>query len=543
MLPTTQAAPPARTIPRILFLLLAALCLGGCLLGIVAAARAAPQSSDTVPSFLAAQDILRGNLLLSGWHLPVDSFIFADTLFFVVVLAVFGAKLATLVAIPAATYGLILVVALMAAWRKAPPYVDNLVALAVIILLAGLPAGDAYVSILVPDTHSIPILLSLVALILMALLARAPRVRDRPLLAAWFLVISIAVLGSDPFALIFAYAPMLLVLGVDLLVAGAGRRRHGLLGLALASCALGGLVPSAISAAGGFVTEPSVTFGFATVGYLWRNAQGVFFGLLSTAGADLWGRHVLATGWAPNAIRLAVWLLGIVAVCWRLRTRLFGTERLLDRLLAASVGTVLLACLVSREFFFSGSSTRYLVPVLFFGAVLAARAIPDLVARLPVAPARRALAGGLVALAGILLAVQMGRSLRLLQAPGWVADNPEIQTGRMLAAQGLTCGVGDYWAASIITVLTGSKVTVRAVTRTPQGRLMPYLWVAKAGWYRQMGPPMFAIWSAHGSLSSHVDRATVTATYGPPQRIEQVGPYKIAVLSRPAGPDAQKCGR
>jgi hypothetical protein len=44
---------------------------------------------------------------------------------------------------------------------------------------------------------------------------------------------------------------------------------------------------------------------------------------------------------------------------------------------------------------------------------------------------------------------------------------------------GFRSGLAAYWQASSVTVDTGDRVTVRAVT----GSLTPYLWMADTAWY------------------------------------------------------------
>ena len=66
------------------------------------------------------------------------------------------------------------------------------------------------------------------------------------------------------------------------------------------------------------------------------------------------------------------------------------------------------------------------------------------------------------------------------QADTPAAPNPFAQLESFLEANNLTYGIGGYWNASIITVDTGGKVTIRAVT---PACLQPYQWESKNDWY------------------------------------------------------------
>ncbi len=74
------------------FSLLVLLCLLVCAVGVYAVAKQTPQNSDSVQGFMEAQSILHGNLLLSGWHLTNDNYVFTDTPFFVAYEWLFGAR-------------------------------------------------------------------------------------------------------------------------------------------------------------------------------------------------------------------------------------------------------------------------------------------------------------------------------------------------------------------------------------------------------------------------------------------------------------------
>ncbi len=91
-----------------LFAMALLLSIGVSVFDVYALAIHTPQNSDAVQSFLGAQSVLNGNVLLSGWHLTNDNFIFTDLPFFVAARWLFGAWPGSLAVVPAFIYVLIL---------------------------------------------------------------------------------------------------------------------------------------------------------------------------------------------------------------------------------------------------------------------------------------------------------------------------------------------------------------------------------------------------------------------------------------------------
>ena len=546
--PRPPVANPGRArLASSLFALALLVSIGVSAFDIYVLANHTPQNSDAVQSFLEARSVLNGNVLLSGWHLARDNFIFTDLPFFVVTRWLFGSWPGSLAATPALIYVLILGAALAASLNSLRPSPRNVIALATVILLMGLPAAGPYLPMLLADTHAASILFSLVAFLLLAALARAERIRERSLTAVVLAVTTYAAAASDLFTVFFAFVPALFVLVIDFSLLPR-RRTAGLIAIVAASCVLGGFTPLALLHLGGFVTESTLIFAVVTEKQFGETIAGFFFGLLKNAGADIFGRDFgktgLIAGTVAHAARLTGWVLGSIAAS---RTLLNPRRRtdisLLDRLLIVSIASLTTFCILSRTFelalsgkvdpFAGDSAMRYLSPILVFGTVLAARAIPTIVANLPAKGLRILVAGALVTLAGGLAIGHSNRMTRLMASPPWTVANPFLAAASWLESRHLTSGVGEYWTSSIITALSKGRVTVRAVQAPPQGRrLVPYLWLASALWYHATATPMFVIWR-NSDPSANVNLETVTATYGPPRRLVRLDGFEIAVLREP----------
>src|SRR5215469_11030416 len=123
------------------------------------------QTSDSVQGLLTGDSVVKGNLLLSGWHLATDNFLFTDTLPFAAFELFLGPRADLLVLIPALTYALIVLVALSMSIRLRGSAERNLATLSVVALALAMPPriGD-WNPVLMSNFHLGAILGALVAL-------------------------------------------------------------------------------------------------------------------------------------------------------------------------------------------------------------------------------------------------------------------------------------------------------------------------------------------------------------------------------------------
>ena len=164
-------------------------------------------------------------------------------------------------------------------------------------------------------------------------------------------------------------------------------------------------------------------------------------------------------------------------------------------------------------------TSRYLVPLLVFGAVLAGRCGADWVW-----PGRMRIQALALALgyAGV-LAIS-------LEAP--VAVNPEVAVGEFLQGHNLTYGVSGYWEASTVTVATNGRVRVRAIT-LQDNTAYAYRWEAVDAWYDPSVPgnnARFVLRDTSGLQP--LDRRSTENTFGAPSREYRVGRYEVLVWDR-----------
>lgn len=176
---------------------------------------------------------------------------------------------------------------------------------------------------------------------------------------------------------------------------------------------------------------------------------------------------------------------------------------------------------------------RYLTAGLIFSVILAARMTARMLSssrlRVPVAPL-----GVLAALLVACLSANVVLELRGAEPP-----QPAVALVHYLEHHHLTLGVGDYWAASVVTLESGGTVNIRPVVANLHHLIVPDGRQADGSWY--LGQH-FQFLVFETLPYGRVDEATLTRTFGAPAHLDRVGRYFVATwrheltLSRPAFP-------
>jgi hypothetical protein len=168
------------------------------------------------------------------------------------------------------------------------------------------------------------------------------------------------------------------------------------------------------------------------------------------------------------------------------------------------------------------NSVRYLVPAVAFGAVLAGRSV----ARLRVS----SLGPVGAKLAALALLLACGATPWAV-ATGSPAPAPPEALARWLADNHLRHGFGPYWDASVVTVSSREGVRVRPVI-AKAGRLHALAYFASADWFKPRGRPqtdkVFLVYEPAQPWGG-VDDTSGAETFGPPERVAAVGPYRVLV--------------
>lgn len=461
-----EAAPAAVPVPappryrRAAWLVAGGVATAGLFLAYLSMSRAQGVNSDGASNALQAWDMLHGNVLLRGWTVTDVSFYTNELILFMAVELVYGFHGDTTHAVAALTFTLLVLVVAAAAKGRARGR-EAAVRVALAVAIVAVPAlGVAAVTQLTSPDHTgtaIPLLLTWLVL------EQARQARRLPyLIAAMLAWAQIA----DPLVMYIGVLPLVAVSALRLACARTWRGLDARLVVAgLGSVVLAQAVLLAIRLAGGFGAHAAkAELSSDVVHHLWLTVRvlAVNFGAYfpdreGPAGLAMAGLHLI--GLLVTAVTVAV-----VAVRALKRPGDRFNELVAAGILV-NVGAFVVSALPTDLL-----SARQVVAVLPLGAVLVGRVWGPRLAAL-----RRGTVPAL-AVVGALLAGELVAHASARGVPGHGEDVAE-----WLDARGLGYGLGEYWNANSITLLTSGRVHVAPVVAGDAIR--SYRWESKAGWY------------------------------------------------------------
>ena len=480
------------------------------------------ENSDEANILLMANDMLHGNVTLSGWNVSDVPFITTELPQIAVLVGIFGLRLGTAHIAAAMTYTLVVAVGMLLAKGRARgwPAVARM-ALALAIMLAPQPGVGIFVMIFSVGHIGTAVPVMLTWLVIDRLWPPG-RTTAADLRRRWYVPVIVALLlgwalMADPLVLVIAVLPLLAVCLIRLVSSAVGGALHGgglrglrqgiadrLFEVSLAVAAGIGYVivligRGVLSSAGGYHQQPVPYALDATRTWFWHS-RVVVHGLLEMFGAYFVPgqdpQHPMTHLDQAIAIsRLVTVVLAVWGACAIARRMFFRDADFVSQLLLAGIIANIFAYIPSTLADHTALNTREIAPVLPFAAVLAGRMLGDRLAAGPLASVRlprfaRSGAAGASASAYSL-------RVRLIAIPlvalfGWYsyglfrqadtppAPNPLAGLAKFLEDNHLHYGLGGYWESSVLTVETGGKVTVRAVT---PACVQPYQWESKPSWY------------------------------------------------------------
>ncbi len=437
-----------------------------------------PISSDQASILLEADAFRHGNVLLHGWVLPADNFLFTSIPIYAIAISLFGISNTVFHVLPPLFFGIL--TALMV-WHAR--YEENTVpkrrTVTILLLLlilfpscAGLYPGITIVFI----EHVATLIGILLSWLLLRLMRGGRSSRSRALLTAGAGVILGLTTASDPFAVFLFGLPFLLMIGHDAILKAHPplRIREG----CTVICALiaGLALPVAAHHLGGFSTEQPLAH-FAALSSVPLRAGRFITYLFMVSGSPFWGGSIRSIT-TLVALAHGILLLGIViavvaaSAAW-LRSRSTSETA---TLLSLGCGITTLALLASQQL--QQGTERYVLLVLVLSLPVAASyGASWLLSRSLsswVLPAVLVLTG-MTMLAGYAPAVHRSHTAATAAAA-------------FLTAHHLSSGFSDYWDAAAVTVASRDTVTITPVFAfgsTP--RIVPQTFLADSAWLRKPG--------------------------------------------------------
>lgn len=454
------------------------------------------KSSDDACYVLEGLDIVRGNVLLRGWTLPLDSF-YTIIVPFYALGALLTRNTSTLMYIlPAAGYSLLVMMCIAIVWKNVSSKY-RVVSIIIILLAIGCPSYPAG-----PPNEAAGHISTLI-FITAAFYLLSTR---RSLLAVVILVLADV---GDPFALWIGNISIALV-GLRLMIVDKWSGAK-LLILTIACVLLSKVVLLAISLGHGYNIEVGeARSAFVSLGRLGHNLYLLCESVLDLFGSNFFGREVLSleTG------LILIHLVAVLLIMWAL-IKLISEPIDQHEIIPAFLITAIIVDIAA--FLFSDipvdiDSACFLSPVLIYGVLLVALSWYRL--------------GFEHKYLWVVLPVMICAYLTSFgtRVAGPVAPAP-TEVFSYLESKGVTHGYGGYWSAGLLTVLSNGRLTVRQVVPRLGGKLGPYKWVSAADWY-DMNDARFLISDPRDPA---VNLSTATMTWGRPEEIRSIGQYRIFI--------------
>ena len=531
--------------------------------------------SDGASQALQAWDLLHGNLLLHGWWVTDVSFYTTELPQYALIELARGLTADVIHVAGALTYTLlVLAAALLAQGREPGPAGRQRALLTAGIMLAPQLGAGTQTLLLSPDHTGtcVPVLLIFLLIDRAHPQPAAVRPSVRWLLPAlvWLSLTVTAV--ADAMTIFIAVIPLAVGCAVRLIPAArprtarprtakgwtagprtAARRPEAPLAVAALLAVPAELaVTRLIRAHGGWQVNGLHT-ALAGAGQLAGNARLTGEGLL-----ELFGANVVSAPAGFATVLAAAHLAGLVLAAAGVAAAASGCLRrrdLIELVLLAGIVTDLAAYLAGVQAV-NLLSTREIVPVLPFAAVLAGRLLGDRLTTATQPPARpnvrtRQRASQRTGQRTSQRTSQRTRRLRAglgavlafyAAGLGYAAAQPaaapqDAGLAGWLRAHHLTAGLSGYHQANIVTLASGGAVTLRPVTEGPGGRLIPYTWNASTDWFDPARyRATFLVAAAPGADgadgaagSTGLSVAQAAATFGRPARSYQYQQYTVLV--------------
>ena len=354
-------------------------------------------------------------------------------------------------------------------------------------------------------------------LVILIVLDRGPR--------RWYVPAAIAVMLTwviiaDPVAVLELALPLAVVCGIRALWAVVHDRKplaalwyeYSLMAAGILSFGAATLVVSVIKHLGGYTGLPLPTT-LAPVGAIPAHLMVTLQGILIVYGADFIGMSPGVAA-AIAVVHLAGVALALWAVCRAFRR--FMSADLIVPVMATGI-VINLAAYVPSIIPTTWFGTREIPSVLPFGAVLAGRLLAAPLARARLKPV----------LAGVLACYAVALGYGAAHRPVTDTEHPVVG---WLEAHHLRTGLGTYIESNIITLDSGGRVAVRAVSWQPTGAV-PRAYESDASWYdpRLSYANFIVTNSADSRGRSLIPRGDILALAGPPAHTYHYKTFTIMV--------------
>ena len=487
------------------------------------------ESDDATP-FLQAADILHGNIWLAGWTGAPNNFYTLDVLLSVACQGLFGFGVAVLLFQCWLTYGCVLIAGLRLG--RAPGSMWWISG-AGLVLYLGLLSKQVVYWFTAGGAHALTLAVCLVCFSLAGRLGGEAGWLPRRFGWLAYAGLSFLALAGDPF---FKYVGLLPILGAAALSAVWHGRWRALVKLSVVS----GLALGAAHLFVGFLrgrgfhimelTNGQLSFAdFETIKTNLYTYVRSWWLILGAGDDDLLWLGGSGVSWLARGFLFLRLLLAVVGVLWTgkilLKRKPAGSPEavFIDSVLLVGVG------LDSAAYIFSTMpgpvdqvyTFHYLVPAAAYAAILAVRrAAPGLSRRWQEAQSRTRLLAPAILFAGL-----ASLTPRIWELSHGQPDANAYKLVDYLESKGLQAGYGGYWESNVVSMLSGQKVRVAAMSGDETGQIFPLHYLSKDAWYD--APANFVVSDPADTV--YAAEPSAIRVFGPPAETARVGPYHVLI--------------
>ncbi len=473
--------------------------------------------SDYSNLVLEANDILSGNVFLSGWNLTGISFITTDLPYFVFGALFSGISAGTYYIAIIAMYIVLVFSALLLLRQNGKAL--GIVETAVFLAVGGFPTVYAC-SVLRAHTAAA----SLIFFALFTFECYKKNQKSLPLIAGAVFV-ALATCG-DSLALIIGVVPIIIYCARFLFTGGKIHRRNMFILLSAISGTILGVILESVYIGIGDTNKNSFLKErlFVTAAEMPQKISLLLEILLGVNGADFFGKPIVALSTLIYFIRTVLIILVAYVIFRSIKAFIFSRNCDFICFVLSAGAVITLVILSVTTIIADAQSGRYIGYFPIMSAVLVIRYFsinpPDLL--------RKRLSFPIVTAVSILIC-----ALSFIPPSYSATEGPQYELAHFLEESGLENGYAQFWHASHTTVASENRVKVRAAIYDRQEHICGFNWFCKDEWYSPEYANYIVIENSDpDDVSFGITQKNVLKCLGKPSKRLTCGNYTIFVYNR-----------
>lgn len=474
--------------------------------------------SDAASIILETQDILEGNILLSGWNLSTVSFYTTDILLYILMSIFFGPTSKLLYVVPAIIYAAIVVLSMFITYRFNNDY--KVMKTFLVFILLGIPSTNVMSFFLNGPIHMGTIFLLLLSFLILQYIDILIDRRNIILFIIYFSTLSFAIIGDD-FGIYFGALPIIISCILSLIRKRNVKNKLIILIITLISITFSKLLLYIIEITGGFIIPGETSATFLDYSLIFTNIMFSIEQLLYLFDANFFGQEIFSITTLSSILRCLILVIFIISTIYTIKN--YINESLLTQVLVLSI--ILNYCAYTFSGYMTGDLhlVRYLLPFYIFGSILIININKIKLLR------RKSI---FYILFCIFLIFAISSISKIPHTSYTSAENKFDHLSNFLEQKGLYNGFGEYWASNIVTLESENEIKIRAVIPI-ENSLFSFNWLSKEEWYKE-GANFFVIDSANNRYDDYI-KATYN-TFGSPSETYEHNGFTVLIWDKNIAP-------